>query len=88
MCNINVFPPFCFSLLPEEDKISPPLTIQHRVGFKSRYVDHSGNIHTSKPSSPTILVQATTHVSDTALLKASFVSILNLQLSLCGKDIN
>ncbi|CAC5412572.1 unnamed protein product [Mytilus coruscus] len=57
--------------LHEDDKIQLPLTIHHRVGFKSRYVDHSGHIFTRKPSSPTVTVQATTHVSDLALMKAA-----------------
>lgn len=65
-----------FSYLHEDDKIQLPLTIHHRVSFKSRYVDHRGHIYTRKPSSPTVTVQATTHVSDLALMKVILCTLV------------
>lgn len=57
-----------FSFLHKSDKIQLPMATHYRVGFKSSYVDHSGHIYTRKPSSPTVTIQATTHVSDLALM--------------------
>ncbi|KAK3108338.1 hypothetical protein FSP39_005825, partial [Pinctada imbricata] len=52
-----------------------------RAGFKTRYVDHSGYIHTYAISQPTVKVEATLHVSDTALMKAATIVALMLKNS-------
>lgn len=44
---------------------------QTRVGFKHRWVDHAGRCHTSRPGSPSVAVDATTTVSNTALSKVN-----------------
>ncbi|VDI36323.1 Hypothetical predicted protein, partial [Mytilus galloprovincialis] len=50
---------------------SPPVQLhQTRVGFKHRWVDHSGRCHTSKPRGCSVAVDATTTVSNLALSKA------------------
>jgi len=53
---------------------SHSLHLHHtRVGFKHRYVDHSGRCLGSRPSSPSVSVDATTTVSDLALNKVRYI---------------
>ncbi|XP_076093003.1 uncharacterized protein LOC143064224 [Mytilus galloprovincialis] len=68
---------------------SPPVHLhQTRVGFKHRWVDHSGRCHTSKPSGCSVAIDATTTVSDLALTKGcTIVGLMTRHMSssiFCG----
>ena len=74
-------------------RLSPDLQVQFllpshslqqhhtRVGFKSRYVDHAGRIHATRPSGASITVDATTTVSDLALSKVRHLIFYKLRFT-------